>query len=327
MRLINISEYDHNSMVLGKPIYDSNKRILLAAGRTIDPKIITRLEAIGIEFLFVEDEISKGISIEDMLDMPTWTDAIEAVKTFYHQAVTYHSPKLEGIQKVAGTLLQEVKYRPTLILIPAGTMTKDLQPYAHAVNVTILALLIAKEMGYNDIKQKDLAIGSLVHDIGKILDDDPNKHPEKGFDFLRNISQFSIVSAHIAYQHHERLDGGGFPRKLKDQAFLEMAQICGLANWYDNMISKENFAPHDAMEAIMAASDRAYSHRIVAAFSQSVASYPPGTKVIVDNKEPAIVTKIHKHLQRPIIKLLSNDKIIDLLENPTYMIKPFDTVV
>lgn len=310
-------------MILAKPIYDSNKRILLAAGRTIDPKILSRLKQIGIDFLFIDDEISKGISIEDMLDMPTWTDAIQVVKTFYEQAKNNYSPKLEGIQQVAGTLLKEVKHRPTLILIPAGTMTKDLQPYAHAVNVTILALLTAKEMGYHDVKQKDLAIGSLVHDIGKSIVDDYDKHTDQGFQFLRNISMFNVVSAHIAYQHHERFDGEGLPRKLKGDEFLEIAQICGIANWYDNMITKDNIPPHEAMEVIMAESDRAYTYKVVTAFSQSVATYPPGTKVMIDNNEPAIVTEINKHLQRPVIKILSNDKIIDLVENPTVMIKPF----
>lgn len=320
MRLISITEYDYHRMTLAKPIYDSNRRILLAAGRTVDPKIKIRLESMGIKFLFVEDEISKGISIDDMLDMPTWTDAIQIVKTFFEHAKNKKTPKLEGIQHVANTLLKEVKHRPTLILIPSGSMTTELQPYAHAVNVTIIALLIAKELGYNDIKQRDLAIGSLVHDIGKVFNDG-NKHSDLGFQFLRNVSQFNIVSAHIAYQHHERIDGNGYPRQIKDDDFLEVAQICGVANYYDNLISEKKLPPHEAMEAVMAESDRAYKHKVITAFSQSIATYPPGTKVLIDN-EPAIVTKIHKHLQRPFVRVLSNNQEIDLINHPTCMISP-----
>ncbi|GGM23752.1 c-di-GMP phosphodiesterase [Paraliobacillus quinghaiensis] len=326
MRLINISKYDHTSMVLGKPIYDSRKRILLAAGRTIDPKIVKRLENMGIDFIFVEDEISKGISIDDMLDMPTWTDAIQVVKSFYEHAINNKTPNIESIQQIAGKLLKEVKHRPTLVLIPAGTMTKELQPYAHAVNVTILALLTGKRMRYTDTKQRDLAIGTLLHDIGKSIEEDYDKHPEVGFQFLRNISQISIVSSHIAYQHHETFDGKGFPRQISGKDFLEVAQICGIANRYDNLVTKDKIPPHDAMEAIMATSDSGYAYNIVTAFSQSVATYPPGTKVLINNSEPAIVTQINKHLQRPVVKILSSEEEIDLVENSTYMIKPIDVL-
>ncbi|WP_117148794.1 HD-GYP domain-containing protein [Paraliobacillus zengyii] len=327
MRLISILDYDNKSMVLAKPIYDSSKRVLLATGRTIDPKIQSRLENMGINFLFIEDEVSKGITIEDMLDMPTWTDAIQAVKTFYEHVTQKSTPELKPIQQVAGILLKEVKHRPTLILIPSGTMTKELQPYAHAVNVTILALLTAKEMGYNDLKLRDLAIGSLLHDIGKAIDTDEQKHPDSGFQLLRTISQFSIVSAHIAYQHHETLDGKGFPRQIKDNDFLEIAQICAVANRYDNLIVKKKLPPHDAMEAIMAMSDRLYSHKIVTAFSQSISTYPPGTKVLINHNQPAIVTEINKHFHRPMIKILATEKVIDLIDNPTFMIKPFESAV
>ncbi|WP_138418424.1 HD-GYP domain-containing protein [Aquibacillus sediminis] len=321
MRLIEISEYDYKSMTLVKPIYDSKKRILLAAGRTIDPKITPKLEAMGIKYLFIEDEVSKGISIEDMLDMPTWKDTIDVMKSFYEQVKTKGKLDVRSIFQIATRLLDEVKFRPTLVLIPSGTVTNELQPFAHAVNVTLLSLLTGKRLGYNDFNMKELAIGSLLHDIGKALTDDQDKHSEVGFNFLREIHQFSLVSAHIAYQHHETINGEGVPRQIKNNEFLEFAQICGAANKYDNFITKQNLPPHEAMEAIMATSDRTYSHRVVNAFSLSVATYPPGTKVLID-KYPAIVTQLNKHLHRPVVKMIANDQEIDLTEYPTYMIEP-----
>jgi putative nucleotidyltransferase with HDIG domain len=322
MRLINISEYDNNNMVLAKPIYDSRKRILLTAGRTVDPKIKARLEGMGINFLFVEDEVSKGIDIEDMLDMPTWTDLVQAVNTFHEQVKKGTTPDLKEIQQVASKLIDEINARPTLILIPSGAIAKELQPFAHAVNVTILSLLTGKKMGYNNLKQRDLAMGALLHDIGKEMTEEYEKHPESGFNFLRKINQFSTISAHIAYQHHETIDGKGFPRQITGEDMLEIAQICAVANIYDNLTTQKKLPPHEAMEGVMATADILYDHKVVQAFSQAVPTYPPGTKVIVDNKEPSIVTRIEKHLQRPIVKILSKGKEIDLSEFPTLMIKP-----
>ncbi|MCT2536317.1 HD domain-containing protein [Aquibacillus koreensis] len=321
MRLVKISEYNHHTMVLAKPIYDSKRRILLAAGRTIIPKIKIRLQQMGIRFLFIEDEVSKGIHIDDLIDMPTWTESIGVVATFHNRVNSGLTPDLQELQQVVKKLIDEVKSRPILILIPASTMPKELQFYAHTVNVAILSLITAKKMNYIERKLHDLALGCLLHDIGKMITDQYEKHPEIGFNYLRNLSQFSVVSAHIAYQHHETMDGKGFPRGLEGDDFLEMAQICGVANYYDNLIAQDQLPPHDAMEAIMASADQLYKHSIINAFRQSVPTYPPGTKVMV-NGEEAIVTQINKHLQRPIVKVLSNNKELDLAELPTMMIYP-----
>ncbi|QHE53691.1 HD-GYP domain-containing protein [Pontibacillus sp. HMF3514] len=320
MRLINVSEYNYENMVLAKPVYDSKKRILIAAGKSINPRVLDRVKNMGVSYLFIEDEISKGIDIEDMLDMPKWTDCIQTIKEYFEQAQNEDAPNILPIQKVADQLIEEVKKRPTLVTIPSGAIDQELQPYAHAVNVTILSLLTAKKMGYNNIQMKELALGTLLHDIGKAITDEYSNHQEEGFNHLRSNRQISLMSAHIAYQHHETIDGKGAPRQLTE--VLEVGQIAGVANNYENHISKEQLLPHQAMEAIMATSDVTYSFGVVQAFSQAVPTYPPGTKVIIASKEDGIVTRVQQHLQRPVVRVLSKGRDIDLADHPTLMIEP-----
>lgn len=321
MRLIHISDYDVKRMTLAKPVLDKKRRTLLAAGRTIDPKIHKKLENMGITYIFVADEISKGIDLNDLIDMPTWSDAVQAIQDFYNGVREKQEPEITVVQKVAKKLLEEVKRRPILLLIPAGTVEKEMQRFAHVVNVAIVALLIGKNLAYNEGKQRDLAVGCLVHDIGKMVTDQYREHPLEGFNYLRHIYQFSLLSAHVAYQHHERIDGTGFPRKLKGETILEVAQICAISNQYDEYISADGLAPHEALEAIMAMTGSSFSIKIVHAFSQSIPVYPPGTEIIV-NQRGAIVTKIKRHFQRPVIRFLDNEEEFDLLDHPTYMIKP-----
>jgi len=321
VRLINISEYQHDRMVLAKPLYDSKKRILIAAGKSINPKILDRVKNMGISYLFIEDEMSKGIDIEDMLDMPKWTDCIQAVKQYFEQVKDPEEiADILPIQKVTNQIIEEVKNRPTLVTIPSGAIDQELQPYAHAVNVTILSLLTAKKLGYNDMQLKELAFGTLLHDIGKAVTNDYNQHQEEGFNHLRDNRQISLMSAHIAYQHHETIDGKGQPRQLQD--VLEVAQIAGVANNYENHITKEQMLPHDAMEAIMATTDISYNFKIIQAFSQAVPTYPPGTKVRIASKEDGIVSRVNQHLQRPVVRVLSKGRDIDLADHPTLMIEP-----
>lgn len=76
MRLILLEEYDERTMELARPIYDRHRRVLLAAGRKIHPKYVERLKQTDIRYVFVEDAVSDGITLEKLLDMPSWIDAL-----------------------------------------------------------------------------------------------------------------------------------------------------------------------------------------------------------------------------------------------------------
>jgi putative nucleotidyltransferase with HDIG domain len=320
MRLISISDYNHITMQLARPIYDRQKRILLAAGRSIHPKYLQRLEDMDIRYLFVEDAVSVGISMEEMVDMPTWMDAIEAVQKVYQDAAAKRIFELREIQKITQKLLNEVEKRKAIVLIPTTSIAEDLRSYAHCVNVALLSLQVAKKLHINKIQLRDLAIGALLHDIGKTVTTEDERHPQEGFDYLRKVRELSLLSAHVAFQHHEQLNGEGFPRKVEGKAFHEFAQICGVCNLYENMISRENIPPPMAMELIMTKSGIGYSEEIVQAFIQSIPSYTPGTKVKLNNGQEAIVTKIKSLMQRPVVRYLDSNQEVSLEEEYTLFI-------
>jgi putative nucleotidyltransferase with HDIG domain len=320
LRLIPIKEYDESSMELAKPVYDAQRRILLAANHTIHPKILERLIQMGIRTLVVDDAQSRGITMEEMLDIPTWIDVIQHVREI-HETVRAKKPiSIKNLLAGTGRLIMEVKKRPVLIPVPSATLPVELKPYAHAVNVTILSLQMGKGLNYNELMLRDLALGCLLHDIGKAVTEEELKHPEEGFQILRNIRELSLLSAHTAFQHHESLDGSGYPRGIKGSAFNEYAQICGLSNYYENLISNEQLPPHMAMEAVMARSDIGYSMAIVQSFVNGNPSYPPGMKVRLQTGEEAIVAKITGHMQRPVIRKQETGEEIDLSNHPTIII-------
>jgi putative nucleotidyltransferase with HDIG domain len=320
MRLIPITEYDEQTMELAKPVYDAQRRVLLAAHHTIHPKILPRLIQLGIRTLIVDDAQSRGITLEEMLDIPTWIDVIQNVREIYETVRTKKPISIKNLLVGTGLLIMEVKKRPVLIPVPASTLPEELKPYAHAVNVAILSLLVGKGLGYNELRLRDLAIGCLLHDIGKAVTEEEAIHPEAGFEILRNIRELSLLSAHVAFQHHESLDGSGYPRAIKGAAFNEFAQICGLSNYYENLVSRDCVAPHTAMEAVMTRSESGYNTGIVQAFVNGVPPYAPGTKIRLQTGEEAIVSKILSHMQRPVIRKQLTGEEIDLSNHPTLMI-------
>ncbi|PYI53476.1 HD-GYP domain-containing protein [Paenibacillus flagellatus] len=316
MRLIQISEYDERTMQLAKPVYDSHRRVLLGANHRIHPKILDRLIDMGIRILFIEDAESRGITMEEMMDMPTWLDVVQVVRECFDAASAKKPLAVKPVLAAAGKLIAEMKQRPVLVPIPTTTVPAELKAYAHAVNVALLSLQIGKHLGYNELQLRDLAVGCLLHDIGKAIAADRAKHPEAGFELLRGIRELSLLSAHVAFQHHETLDGEGFPRGLKGDV-LEFAQICGLANLYENAVSERSLPPHEALEIVMTKNETAYAGKLVQAFVTGVPSYPPGTKVKLSNGFDAIVVRIEAHMHRPVVRLVSNETELPLADHPS----------
>lgn len=320
MRFIQIEDYDHTTMQLARPIYDRQKRILLAAGRTIHPKYLERIKQMNISTLIVEDAESHGITMDELLDMPTWMDAIEVVQGAYDLARQNKALNVFDLQVTINKIIFEVIRRKTIYLIPSSSVSEELKHYAHSVNVTLLALQTSKNLGYSNSQQRDLAMGTMLHDIGKVAAKDETAHPEKGFEIIRNNREISLLSAHVAFQHHERYDGAGYPRKLTRSEILEFPQICAVSNLYEHLVSSGKALPHLALEMIMAKNGIEFDPKVVKAFVDSIPSYIPGAKIRLSNGQEAIVTRIKNNLHRPIVRLKSTEEEMDLSENLAILI-------
>ncbi|MDF2605991.1 MAG: c-di-GMP phosphodiesterase [Bacillales bacterium] len=320
MKLITTDEYNHITMQVARPILDRHQRILLGAGKKIHPKYMLKLNELDIKYIFVEDAESWDVTLEEVADMPTWIDAVNEVKEVFESADIKGSIDIRKLSSTISKIEDEVKKRKILIPIPTTALPSAIRRYAHTVNVTMLSLMIAKKKKFNGMQTHELAMGCVLHDIGKNFTNIHEDHTKVGFDFLRKIREVSVVSAHIAYQHHERYDGQGFPRGLKDKEVHEYAQICGIANLYDNLISVEGTAPHDALEVIMTSSGTIFTQEIVQIFVETIPTYYPGTRVELNNKREGIITKINSNLHRPIIRYLDTNEELSLVNETTLLV-------
>jgi putative nucleotidyltransferase with HDIG domain len=124
----------------------------------------------------------------------------------------------------------------------------------HAVNVSVLCVFLGLRMGYtHQVILENLALGGLFHDVGKILvepktmdsdalsgEEDPSmqQHPKLGVEVIDKIREMPNEVRMIVAQHHEFLDGSGYPNRLKGLAVYDLARLVAIANIYDNLISK-----------------------------------------------------------------------------------------
>ena len=218
--------------------------------------------------------------------------------------------------------------------------------YQHSFQVTLYSLAIAKEMGYSYEDLRLIGIGAMLHDVGKLLIPTEillkperltneeyevmKQHTRYGFDLLRNLHSVSLLVAHCAFQHHERIDGSGYPRGLVDFEIHPFAKIIGVADVFDavtsNRVYREKLLPSQGITIIQAGSGTIFSPRVVEALCKSIIHYANGTIILLSDGRRGIVSKQNiKHPDRPYIRIFEeNDEILDatyeinLVDNPTY---------
>jgi HD-GYP domain-containing protein (c-di-GMP phosphodiesterase class II) len=167
---------------------------------------------------------------------------------------------------------------------------KDAYTERHTRRVALLAVQVGEVLGLSGARLRTLAIGALVHDIGKLsvpdtilrkpaaLDDDEfaviRRHPEWGAKLLAELGGFSDAVRALVLNHHERLDGGGYPRGLAAGALDLDTRILTVCDVYDALISKRVYRPawsHDeAMELLRRESGTAFDERVVDALERVV---------------------------------------------------------
>ena len=167
---------------------------------------------------------------------------------------------------------------------------KDEYTERHTRRVALLAVQVGEQLGLSASRLRTLAIGGLVHDIGKLsvpdailkkpaaLDEDEYEvvqgHPEVGSKLLSELGGFSHAVRQLVRDHHERLDGAGYPRGLPAQEIDLDTRILTVCDVYDALISKRVYRPawthEDAMALLRRESGTAFDARCVAALESVV---------------------------------------------------------
>lgn len=180
--------------------------------------------------------------------------------------------------------------------------------YFHSLNVTVLSLTLAKALGMGENESRDLGMGALFHDLGKIeippkilMKREPltkselsfyEMHCEYGFDIATRAG-LSKQSAEIAMQHHEYVDGSGYPGKLKADKISRLSKIVCIVNVYDNLCNPHRLddalTPHEALSHMFTVKRAKFDAVALQAFIHCLGVYPPGTIVQLSNEMQGLV--------------------------------------
>ncbi|MGM0508804.1 MAG: HD-GYP domain-containing protein [Fusobacteriota bacterium] len=337
-------KYLSEGMEVGRPIYRADGRILLGKGVKLTKKYISRLPQQGITSIYVKDRrledvevsylISQNLQITALKKVKEVNDAIADKYNSYKKGNSKKSDNLRfledihtDIHEIAKEIVEDFSLVKNPMINLVDSRSNDDYIYNHMLNVAILAILIGKGLGYKEDKLVDLAKGCLIHDVGILIkvpeevrmkkgdltDEEYNlikEHAEFGYRYLKQMRGFSILSAHVIYQHHERYNGKGYPRGLKEDGITEYGYIAGLADVYDaitnNKVYKLRVLPDKAREFLLVSKDKFFPGYIIEQLLKRIPAYPNGTTVLLSNRALGVVVKQNKdNLSRPVVRILN----------------------
>ena len=228
---------------------------------------------------------------------------------------------LEPLSVLATEVVAALK-RSDRLLVQAMSGPPGPPLITNLVNVGILATKVGVGLGYHGKELERLALAGLLHDVGlfavpqsliakpgRLTSDERaliEQHPELGYQAIHKAGLKYDWLAQVVRQAHERWNGQGYPNKLKERQINEFAQIIGLVDVFDALVSprgyRRRFFPHEAVRELLVAERTAFPREIVKTLIQELSAYPLGTSVRLTTGEVGSVIRVNTRFPlRPVV--------------------------
>lgn len=215
----------------------------------------------------------------------------------------------ELVSDMVDSLLEE----KDVVLHLMNAKTGDENAYYHALNVTMLSLILGKEAGLGGDEMRALGLGALLHDMGKdkvpsqiLLKKTPwtsaernfyQQHVTYGAETARSLPEMTAGALEVITLHHELLDGSGFPGRLKGERIGRLARIACIANTFDNYCNRINPAdsmtPAEAVSHMFRRENGKYDPVLMQHFIRCMGVYPPGSVVQLNDGTIGLVMSVN----------------------------------
>lgn len=321
-------------MILGQELQDAAGHMLLEKHTKLSKENISYIGMLEVGGIYIDDDFSRDVEIRGVIRPEVKKMSLHLVSEIFGQITDgEEAPEELAFQQNVQNVVNNVLDNRDVVSNLMEVRTYDNYTYFHSVNVGVLSGVIGAKLGLLEEELNHLVTAGFLHDIGKVfiapeLINAPRRlneeerfrmmdHPREGSDFLRDHYDFAPEVIRAVYEHHEWYDGGGYPCRKKGKETSLLSRVIKAADVYDAMTSKrvyhDPYLPSEVLEYIMGRSGMEFDPEIVKVMVQELCVYPVGCEVELSNGERALVVKNHKgYALRPIVKLMSNSRVIDL---------------
>lgn len=342
-------------MRIDQSITDRLDRVLIAKHSILDAYLIESLQKLGINGVYVSEgeepvpdkpeeptcalarnNISK-LRTED----PARVKLSESVKKRVSEGIQYLYNNSDSEQfadtsnNITNNLMKAINDNEAVAVDIHALKTSDEYTFKHSVDVATMSMIIAKRQGMNKDDIYNIGIAGLLHDMGKSkipneilnkpgkLDDDEfaimKQHPVLGYEILKEKNNFSPAISLAVLQHHEKMNGRGYPMGVSADKIIHYAKILSVVDVYDALVTerpyKKAFSQRTAVEMIMSMTEE-LDFTAMQTFMSSVILYPVDSTVQLSNGERARVVKNHPSTAlRPTVVGLDTGNVYELAED------------
>lgn len=336
-----------SNIPIGSHIVDdirtSQGALLIRGGTEVNDAVIQSLQRytgkIKIEIEVNDDIVDEHDYKEEQSKIFELSDSIKQ-RALESVELMYSGDNLNAISDsakfAADAIMQGLDSSKSVAISVDALKVSDEYTFKHSIDVGAMSIIIAKKIGETDKFVQDIALAGILHDLGKskisneiinkpskLSDDEWNimkQHPVYSYRMIEKIGEIPTNVKTAVLEHHENIDGTGYPLGAKDSNICKMAKILTIADVYDALVTKRAYkdakSPSVAMEMMLGMSNK-FDLNIFKAFIDCVILYPIGTTLTLSNGALCTVIKNHENYPlRPICQNIITDEKYDLLNDP-----------
>lgn len=321
-----------------EPIFTSDGHLLVNEGTIVSYDLVKKLKKHNIQQVKTlhdlalanqrptvsKEQVEASICAVEMV----FTDVLEGDQLTAQTSISEEHIHL--VKEVVSKLMITLSTSTDLLYTVTELMNTDIDTYRHSVNVAILSILTAKSMGYVTCEIEEIALGALLHDIGKALVPGGlvtktgkltenevfamKEHPQLGFDMVKDLNFLPYAVKQIIRYHHEKLDGSGYPYGISGLRIPRYVRIVTLCDMYDAMTSNRSYRKrmpiYTALEILMKDAIYKLDPEVYRHMTSRICLYPTGLGVILSDDRIGIIHEYrHSNPTRPVIELVEFSKV------------------
>jgi HD-GYP domain-containing protein (c-di-GMP phosphodiesterase class II) len=273
-----------------------------------------------------------SIDVEDELGpaKESYNKSLRLVDDLFNDIRNKETLNIPVVKEVVDEITDSVLRNPDAFMLLRQLKSRDTYSYSHAIDSCALAASFCRHLGYPKDELKDVAMGTLLLDVGKLkvpeeimkkqdrLTEEEfrmmQRHVTFGVELLAVAGKVAKTTIEMVATHHERLNGKGYPQKLKGEAIPVSGRIAAIIDCFDAMTSerpyKKPVSAHDAIRELYKWRGTDFQEELVEQFIQCLGIYPTGTLVELNSGQVAIVLSQNRvrRLSPKLLLILNADK-------------------
>ena len=250
LQYVNVDQLEPGA-IIAKTFFGENGRLMIRQGTKLTDDLINRMKLHNIPMVFIEDNLNT-IGCNDIIEPELRAEAIQSLKEIYLSIKDQIQSKDKFVvilDNIVKAIIDDLANNKKNFIGIIDLKSHDNYTYSHSVNVAILSIVTGMAIGCDYAKLKNIGIGAMLHDIGKasipveILNKSGKltaaefelikKHPELGYKKSKLKLDIEPTARSIILQHHEKLDGTGYPGGRTSDTIHQFAKIVAIADIYD----------------------------------------------------------------------------------------------